>query len=49
MSEITEMAAHYWNPTDFTDKDQISIPVEMHEPLNGRKPDNMDRLMFAVR
>lgn len=23
MANITEMAAHYWNPTDFSDRDQV--------------------------
>lgn len=49
MAEIAEMAAHYWNPTDFTDRDQVEIPIEVLEPLNGRVPDHMDELMFAVR
>ena len=49
MAKITEMAAHYWNPTDFEDRDQIKIPIELSEPLNGRQLDHMDELMFAVR
>lgn len=51
MSEISEMAAHYWNPTNYKVPEDILFPKELDNPkdLNNPEYDNMDRLFFAIR
>ncbi len=50
-ADVEYAAAHYWNPTNFKDKRDFIVPIEIASPWDFPEKviDTMDDLFYAVR
>lgn len=47
-----KVMAHYWNPTNYNNRDDLVIPDELSDPKlfsSGYQLDTLDKLFFEVR
>jgi hypothetical protein len=46
----TKVMAHYWNPTNFNNPQDLTVPIELADPATyPHAYDSMDKLHFAVQ